>query len=229
MIFKDRIISSSSGSGGGGSSSSGGSSSDSNKKNTDDNDTAAADKKETNNVSPASTGETVAKLFSDVNNHWAATVIEKAVDRKLFAGVGPQSFAPDSTMTREMFVAVLRNLANAEIVEPINFKDVEKDSWYAGSVGWANQAGIVSGISSEEFGIGKAVTREQIAVMLYNFAKVNGLQMSEDGNVDFADQSFISDWAMTAVTAMANEGIIRGRDNGSLDPQGQATRQKLQQ
>ncbi|AEG59076.1 S-layer homology domain-containing protein [Desulforamulus ruminis] len=218
VIFKDRIVSSP---GSGGRGSSGRSSSDSN---TDEKDTAAEDKKETNNGSAVSPAEAAAKLFPDVNNHWAATVIGKAVDRKLFAGVGPQSFAPDSTMTREMFVAVLRNLANAEIVEPVNFKDVEKNSWYAGSVGWANQTGIVSGISSEEFGVGKAVTREQIAVMLYNLAKAKGLQMSEEGNVGFADQASISDWARTAVTAMANEGIIRGRDNGSFDPQGQATR-----
>ncbi len=218
VIFKDRTVSSSSDSGGRGSSSG------SNNQNTNEKEKAAEDKKEINNGSAALAGETAARLFPDVNNHWAVNTIGKALERKLFAGVGPQSFAPDSTMTREMFVAVLRNLANAETVEPVNFKDVERNSWYAGSVGWANQAGIVSGISSEEFGIGKAVTREQIAVMLYNFAKAKGLPMSEGGNMGFADQASISDWARTAVTAMANEGIIRGRDNGSFDPQGVATR-----
>ncbi|MDF2987553.1 MAG: FMN-binding domain protein, partial [Eubacterium sp.] len=229
VIFKDRIVKSPSGDGssspgGNGSSSSGSGSSPVSDINNNGKDKTDEGKKDTENGAGTPAGEKAAKLFPDMKNHWAADAIGKAVDRKLFAGVGENRFAPDNTMTRAMFVAVLGKLANAEGIETDIFKDVKSNSWYSGYVGWANKAGITSGISSEEFGIGKAVTREQIAVMLYNFAKAKGLKMSEKGSVSFGDQASISDWAKTAVTAMANEGIIGGRDDGSFDPLGKATR-----
>ena len=232
VIFKDRIVKSPSGgdlpstggsSSGGGSSSSGSSSSPASSKN-DDAEKAGEGKKETENNPGISYGETAAKLFSDVRNHWAAESIGKAVEKKLFAGVSQHEFAPDNTMTRAMFVTVLGKLADAERIETGIFKDVKSNTWYSGYVGWASKAGIVSGISPDKFGTGSPVTREQIAVMLYNFARLKGLEVTEEGKTNFVDDVSISNWARSAVSAMAKEGIIGGRDDGSFDPGGIATR-----
>lgn len=234
LIFKDRLIKAPSGgdspstggpSSGGGSSSSGSSSSpSSSQNNADEKEKSSEVKKETEKAPDISYGETAAKLFSDVSNHWAANYIGKAVEKKLFAGVGQHEFAPDNTMTRAMFVTVLGKLAGAEGIETDVFKDVRSDTWYSGYVGWASKAGIVNGISSDEFGTGSPVTREQIAVMLYNLARVKGLEVTGEGKTNFVDHASISNWARTAVSAMAGEGIIGGREDGSFDPGGIATR-----
>ena len=235
LIFKDRLIKSPSGgnspstgdpSAGGGSSSSGSSSSPASSinNNADGKNKSSEGKKETEKDPGISYGETAAKLFSDVSNHWAANYIGKAVEKKLFAGVGQHEFAPDNTMTRAMFVTVLGKLAGAEGIETDVFKDVRSDTWYSGYVGWASKAGIVNGISSDEFGTGRPVTREQIAVMLYNLARVKGLEVTGEGKTNFVDDASISNWARTAVSAMTKEGIIGGREDGSFDPGGIATR-----
>ncbi len=232
VIFKDRIVKSPSGgdlpstggsSSGGGSPSSGSSSSPASSKN-DDAEKAGEGKKETENNPGISYGETAANLFSDVRNHWAAESIGKAVEKKLFAGVSQHEFAPDNTMTRAMFVTVLGKLADAEGIETGIFKDVKSNTWYSGYVGWASKAGIVSGISPDKFGTGSPVTREQIAVMLYNFTRLKGLEVTGEGKTNFVDDASISNWARSAVSAMAKEGIIGGRDDGSFDPGGIATR-----
>lgn len=165
-----------------------------------------------------------AKALTDIGNHWAADAIGKAVDRKLFSGVSKTEFAPNNTMTRAMFVTVLGRLAGAEGVHTDAFKDVKNDSWYAGYVGWANSAGIINGISSNEFGANGEVSREQMAVMLYNFARVKGLSLSGGGDAGFSDGDRISSWAKEAVSVMNTAGVINGRDSGSFDPQGKATR-----
>lgn len=218
VVFKDRVTKSS---GGGASKDDDNSHNDKPKEENEDNGKNSAPENIPGNSSQE---EAAAGLFIDIKGHWAENIIEEAAARKIFSGLSANEFAPDNTMTRAMFVTVLGRLAGAEGIETVKFKDVEGGSWYSGYVGWALEAGIVNGINSEEFGVSMDITREQMAVMLYNFAKAQGLKIPEGKTTGFTDENSISIWAKSAVAAMVEEGIIKGRNDGSFDPQGKATR-----
>lgn len=228
VVFKDRVTKSSSSSSESESSdSSSGSSSGSptaeskTTEKTDKIETPADNKGENNSNTE---NNTTAKVFADVQKHWAADAINKVVERKIFAGVSENEFAPNTNMTRAMFITVIGRLVNAETIENSNFSDVQSGTWYSGYVGWASQQNIVSGISSSKFGINEDITREQMAVMLYNLAKSQGFELPEGNGTTFTDNESISDWAKEAVSSMVQAGIISGRDDLSFDPQQKATR-----
>ena len=109
------------------------------------------------------------------------------------------------------------------------FTDVANDTWYTKAVIWAKENNIVAGVSADEFAPNAAITREQMATMLYNFAKYMGYDVSNKGaNMNsFADSGKISDYAKTAMQWACAEGLIAGTPvNGvvELQPQGNAER-----
>lgn len=210
-VFKDRVSKSSDGGHGSGSSDS-------------SENKSPADNSGTNISSGDNNISSIDKMFDDIQNHWAHDAINKVVERKIFAGVSENEFAPDASMTRAMFVMVIGRLVNAKGIEDSNFSDVQSGTWYSGYVGWARQQNIISGISSSEFGVNKDITREQMAVILYNLAKFKGVELPAAGYINFTDNASISDWAKEAVSVMVHADIILGRDNLSFDPQKNATR-----
>lgn len=165
--------------------------------------------------------------FTDTKGHWAGNAINFVVSEGLFAGTSETSFSPDSPMTRGMFVTVLGRLAKASASPETKFKDVKSDAYYSGYVTWANKNGIVQGISGTEFAPDNEITREQLAVMLYQYAKANNIVLNEGENSSFADETDISSWAKEAVAVMVENGILSGRTNGSFDPKASATRAEV--
>ena len=99
------------------------------------------------------------------------------------------------------------------------------DKYYADAIAWASENGIVAGFG-DTFGVGVPITREQFAVMLHNYARYKGYDTTQGGMAirEFSDQERISDYAMTALTWAVNTHIINGMGDGTLAPQGQATR-----
>jgi hypothetical protein len=167
--------------------------------------------------------------FDDISEHWAKDYILKSAEMGLFSGVEENKFAPNTNTTRAMFVTVLGRLANAEIGENANvsFDDVKESDYFFNYVQWAVENGIVSGISENQFAPNANITREQTAVILYNFAKNQGIELKKGYNVDFADNENISSWAADGVNALAEAGIISGRSDGTFDPKGTATRAEI--
>lgn len=112
--------------------------------------------------------------FSDVRpGRWYCPAVEYAVSEGLFSGTSANTFEPDASMTRAMFVKVLANKAkiNLEKYAGTHFSDVNAGCWYAAPVEWAAENKIVSGIGGGKFAPNRSVTREQIAVILYNYAE----------------------------------------------------------
>ena len=164
--------------------------------------------------------------FSDVGeDHWACDVVGEAAGAGIFQGVSENTFDPQGTLTRAMFVTVLGRLAGTEGTEgDTGFADVEAGSWYAPYVKWASELGIVTGVSEDRFDPQGAITREQMAVMLSRFLEVcePGV-LAQVGGLPFDDQTAVSSWAQAAVRTLASNGIMEG-DGGSFRPQGLATR-----
>ena len=104
------------------------------------------------------------------------------------------------------------------------FADVASDSWYGGYVAWAADKGVVSGMSDEEFAPNDNVTREQLAAILFRYAKLKGMENKTESADEFADFADVSDWAKDAVLWAKGSGLISGMGDGRFAPSEHATR-----
>ena len=165
--------------------------------------------------------------FTDINGHWAKEHILFAVSRGLFSGTSKTTFSPNTTLTRGMFVTALGRLAGIDPADYQNgkFTDVKANAYYAPYVNWAASKGIVSGTTSSTFAPDSSITREQMAVIMKNYADKMGYSIPKTlAAVTFADNAQISSWAKDAVKAMQQAGVLSGKENNRFDPQGNATR-----
>lgn len=167
--------------------------------------------------------------FIDVHEKdWFYPAVAYTTQNGLFHGTGPHCFSAEQDMTRAMFVSVLANMEQADIrPSTTRFIDVAPDAWYAGSVAWAEHKGIVSGLGQNRFAPERAITRQEIIALLYNYAKLSGLDISnpEGMTMDaYGDCSQISEWAIPAMRWAIHEGLICEKNNDLLDPQAFATR-----
>jgi len=168
--------------------------------------------------------------FIDVTqSDWYYSSVRTVWENSLMQGTANNLFSPNQSMTRAMFVQVLANLHGVSITEfsSSSFSDVSRDVWYFGAVEWAYHMGIVQGIGNREFAPNNNITREEMAVMLYRYSKVVGIEFSEDTVTEFIDNALISNWAIEAVNTMQKAGIISGRTDGNFDPPGTATRAEV--
>ena len=168
--------------------------------------------------------------FTDVNNHWAKDNMLFVVSRGLLSGTSATTFSPNTGMTRGMFVTALGRLAG---VDPTDyqasmFTDVKEDAYYAPYVNWAAKTGVVSGTIDTTFAPDTNINREQMAVIMKNYATKLGYTIPKTLEVvNFADSAGISSWAKEAVKSMQQAGILAGKTNNCFDPAGTATRAEV--
>ena len=168
--------------------------------------------------------------FTDVNNHWAKDNMLFVVSRGLLSGTSATTFSPNTGMTRGMFVTALGRLAG---VDPTDyqasmFTDVKEDAYYAPYVNWAAKTGVVSGTTDTTFAPDTNINREQMAVIMKNYATKLGYTIPKTLEVvNFADSAGISFWAKEAVKSMQQAGILAGKTNNCFDPAGTATRAEV--
>ena len=165
--------------------------------------------------------------FTDISGHWAKEHILFTVSRGLFSGTSETTFSPNTTLTRGMFVTALGRLAGINPADYQNrkFTDVKANAYYSPYVNWAASKGIVSGTTSSTFAPDSSITREQMAVIMKNYADKMGYSIPKTlAAVTFADNAQISSWAKDAVKAMQQAGVLSGKENNRFDPQGNATR-----
>ena len=168
--------------------------------------------------------------FTDVQEgDWFYDAVAYAYTNELFNGTSATTFSPNGTMTRSMLVTVLWRMEGAPTANSANpFADVAAGTWYTDAVVWANDAGIVNGTSATTFDPDGSVTREQIATILYRYAKIKGWDISGASSLGtFLDGAQVSDWAARAMEWTYAEGLITGKNGGRLDPQGQASRAEV--
>ena len=108
------------------------------------------------------------------------------------------------------------------------FTDVKADAYYAPYVNWAAQTGIVEGVTAITFAPDTNINREQMAVIMANYAKKLGCDLPKTLQaVTFADNAQISSWAKDAVKVMQQAGILAGKNGNKFDPKGTATRAEV--
>ena len=166
--------------------------------------------------------------FSDTIEHWARTYIGTLAGMKILDGMGENRFEPEGSLTRAQFVAMLAKMTDnvdLSLSAPAGFTDVAAADWYYGYINWGYENGIVNGMGDGTFAPNSSITREQMAVMLCNYARSIGFALPQTGSgVSFSDSGSISTWAVDYVATAAGAGVINGFDTGDFRPQGVATR-----
>lgn len=159
---------------------------------------------------------------------WYGDAVAAVYARGLMTGTAEDTFAPELAATRGMVVSILHRLAGSPTVSAEVFEDVTADDWYGQAVAWAASEGIASGTSAETFSPNAAVTREQLAALLCNFAAQQGMDTTARSDLSsFDDAETVSDWAQDAVSWADAEGLLAGTSATMLAPQGEATRAQL--
>lgn len=181
----------------------------------------------------AETPAPVALPFSDVKSgNWFYDAVKYAYEQGLMTGTSATTFAPNGTMNRAMIVTVLYRLENSPAVTGASkFTDVPAGQWYSDAVAWAAANKIVNGYDETTFGPMNAVTREQMAAILFRYEQVKGLEnVTLEENLNrFPDQNKISAYAIPALQWAVGQKIINGNADGTLDPTGTATRAQVAQ
>ena len=171
----------------------------------------------------------VSEIFTDIApDAWYTDAVQYAYDNGLMTGTAEDTFAPNATTTRGMIVAILHRLEDEPAAQDAGFSDVADGSWYASAVAWAKETGIVNGYSDSTFGPNDAITREQMAAILMNYAEYKGQDVTASADLSgYADADTVSGWATDAVQWAVEEGLINGMSEDTLAPQGNATRAQV--
>ena len=132
-------------------------------------------------------------------------------------------------MTRAMLVTVLYRLEGKPVTEAKNsFSDVADGQWYTDAIAWANANKIVTGVGGDVFDPNAEVTREQIASVVYRYAKYLDMSTQQKGDLSkYEDNHTTSDWAKDAKAWAVGAGLISGKPGNILDPGGDASRTEV--
>jgi len=168
--------------------------------------------------------------FKDVRPaDWYFAAIAYVHALKILVGVTQDRFDPQGITTRAMLVAVLYRLeGNPHTAGNTSFTDVEPGAWYTDAVNWAQEKGIVQGYGNNLFGTNDPVTREQLVVILYNYTRGKGKDVSASRDLSgFTDASQVSGFATDAMKWAVALGLIKGKGNHNIDPTAFATRAEI--
>lgn len=168
--------------------------------------------------------------FTDVgSSDWYTAAVQYVYQNGIMAGTSATTFKPNSTLNRAMVVQILYNLEGQPPLPEDNlgypYSDVNVQAWYADAVYWARTTGVAEGYENNVFRPEKAVTREELAQMLYNYAQYKGIILPALGDLSkFPDGSKVSSWAQTAMSWATGLQVINGYEDGTLRPGGSTTR-----
>lgn len=168
--------------------------------------------------------------FTDLEpGAWYYDAVEYVYENGLMAGTSGTTFSPNGITTRGQIVTILYRLAGSPDIEEeiwgYPYADVDAAAYYGTAVYWARLNGIASGYNDEHFGPDDPITREQMVVMIYRYAKAMGYEVTGRADLTvYADAEQVSAFAQEAMGWAVGGGIISGTSDTTLSPQGQASR-----
>ena len=170
--------------------------------------------------------------FEDVPEWaWYYEAVNYITSSGYMNGVSDTQFAPDSGMTRAMFVTALGRMDGAYVGDYNKkiFEDVESDLWYSQYVNWAFTNNIVTGFDDLKFHPNDEINRAQLAVMIKRYADFAGFSFADNPNAfdEYTDMASIPEWSRDGVDLMRRTGIITGDSYGNFMPYGAATRAQI--
>lgn len=187
----------------------------------------------------AGASASAAVTFTDVNNDaWYAEAVTDMAEYGIIVGYDDNTFRPDNSITRAEFAAMLARIVDYETPKTVStsaldndnvtFTDVNEGSWYYDAVMQLANKGYIHGYTDGTFQPDKAITREEIAYLLYNVVMINDLSPSsasapEDAYMYFND--VLADrWSADAINTLTAYGLFSGYPDGTFRPAANATR-----
>ena len=168
--------------------------------------------------------------FADVpSGSWYYDDIAYVYDAGLMTGLTATAFGPNLSTTRGMIVTILWRMENEPAAKHgCPFADVRRGSYYEQAIAWASENGIVTGFDASTFAPDRAITREQLAAILFRFAAYRGMDAVtlRENLSSFQDQAAISAYAVSALNWAVGEGLMQGTGD-KLEPTGSATRAQV--
>ena len=160
---------------------------------------------------------------------WYQGAVEYVYRNGIMTGTSATTFEPGTTLSRAMVAQILYNLEGQPDISQENlgypYSDVDAEAWYGDAVYWARINGVATGYEDNTFRPNRAVTREELAQMLYNYAKYKEIILPAVGDLSkFSDGDKVSSWAQTAMKWATGLGVINGYEDNTLRPGGSTTR-----
>ena len=172
----------------------------------------------------------VVNPFTDVSEKdWFYNDAMFVYKNGLMLGTSKTLLSPHGTVTRGMMATILWRMEGSLAPKGENsFTDVEAGMWYTDAITWAAENGIFAGYSMDKFGPDDPITREQLTAIFYRYADYKGYKLTVTGNLDkFEDADKITDYAKMVMQWAVGNGLIKGKAETLLDPQGTATRAEI--
>ena len=160
---------------------------------------------------------------------WFYDIMHSLNSSRIIVGDGSNNLYPDRLITRGELVALFARI-DSEYLDNYgkygkpSFDDVKETQYYSQAISWAENKGIVSGVSQNSFAPEEIVTREQLFVMTANYIQKIGYPLESKKNIQFIDFDETSHWAKESVLLCAQAGLASGLPNGTLQPKGNVTR-----
>ena len=162
-----------------------------------------------------------ATKFSDINDHWAKSYIQKAVNKGFVKGYPDGTFLPEKAVSRAEFIKMVNSAIGNTGMASINFNDVPKNEWYYSDISKAVSAAYVSGYTDGSFLPNASISRQEAAVIISRLIPSD----SKSANLtNYKDYSKISDWAKDALAIVCGNGYMGAYDDGLLHPADKLTR-----
>ena len=168
--------------------------------------------------------------FTDISEKdWFYGDVMFVYENGLMLGTSKTLFSPHGTAMRGMMATILWRMEGSPVPKGKNsFTDVEAGKWYADAITWTAENGIFLGYGNNKVGPNDSITREQLAAIFFRYADYKGCDMTAKGELDkFRDAGKVSDYARAAMQWAVGSGLIQGKPDGVLDPQGTATRAEI--
>ena len=177
------------------------------------------------------------KVFKDVKaGKWYTKAIDYAYSYGFIAGTSANEFGRDTNVNRGMFITILARIAGVDTGSAANkaattkFTDVKAGKYYAAAIKWASENGVVSGTGEKTFSPEASISRQDLCVMVTNFAKYMNIDVkASKEEVAFKDASTISKYAKASVKVCQMAGIVNGYNDGTFGPKKTATRAEAAQ
>jgi uncharacterized repeat protein (TIGR02059 family) len=154
---------------------------------------------------------------SDTHNHWAGEQISQWVEKGLASGYQDGTFRPNNNITRAEFIALTNRAFGYQELSQVNFTDVSATDWFAGDIAKAKAAGYISGYQDGTIRPNSEISRQEVSAMLARIVKMNDTA-SEDVLLGYKDQKDIPQWSRQAITAVVNEGLMKGYPDQTFKP-----------
>ncbi len=171
----------------------------------------------------------VPETFEDLSSEqWYFEYVKEMLADGYLGGVSETRFAPETFLERGMAAVIFHRIEKEpEVTDPAAFTDVATTDYFAKAVDWASSVKVILGVSDDLYEPTRNVTRQELIVMLWRYAQLQGYDVRTDGTVipeAIVDRDSIAPWANEAVCWAYREGILLGKDGNRLDPEGEITR-----